>query len=110
MRARLAPICVSISGVTVARVWPSLGSSPRAGSGVAGQRLGVGDEQAALGAIERGGERHLDAELVRAMGLVLADAFDLRRVQGKDLLSALMLTLLAHPAGAHQRAQTLSRS
>ena len=37
--------------------------------GVAGQRLGVGDEQAAPGAIERGGERHLDAELVRAMGL-----------------------------------------
>ena len=49
--------------------------------GVAGQRLGVGDEQAAPGAMERGGERHLDAELVRAMGLAFADAFDLRRVQ-----------------------------
>ena len=36
--------------------------------GVAGLRLGVGDEQAALGAMERGGERHLDAELVGAMG------------------------------------------
>ena len=66
-------------------------------------RLGVGDEQAAPGAIERGGERHLDAELVRAMGLALADAFDLRRVQRIDLLSALMLALLAHPAGEHQR-------
>ena len=31
--------------------------------GVARQRLGVGDELAALGAMERGGERDLDAEL-----------------------------------------------
>ena len=67
--------------------------------GVAGQRLGVGDEQAARGAIERGGERHLDAELVRAMGLAFADAFDLRRVQGIDLRSALAVVLVAHPAG-----------
>ena len=71
--------------------------------GVAGQRLGVGDELAALGAIERGGERDLDAELVRAMGLALADAFDLGRVQRIDLASALMLALLAHPARQHQR-------
>ena len=71
--------------------------------GVAGQRLGVGDELAAPGAIERGGERDLDAELIGPMGLALADALDLGRVQRIDLLSALMLALLAHPAGQHQR-------
>jgi hypothetical protein len=72
MRERLAPVCVSISGITSVAV-----------VGVARQRLGVGDELAAPGAMERGGERHLDAELVRAMGLAFADAFDLQRVQGK---------------------------
>ena len=46
---------------------------------VARQRLGVGDELAAPGAIEGGGERDLDAELIRTMGLALADAFDLGR-------------------------------
>ena len=56
-----------------------------------------------LGAIERGGERDLDAELIRAMGFAFANAFDLGRVQGIDLLSALMLTLRAHPAGEDQR-------
>ena len=71
--------------------------------GVAGQRLGVGDELAALGAMERGGERDLDAKLVGTMGLALADAFDLGRVQRIDLPSALMLALLAHPAGEHDR-------
>ena len=35
--------------------------------GVAGQRLGVGDELAALGAMERCGERDLDAELTWAL-------------------------------------------
>src|SRR6202167_3180946 len=44
-----------------------------------------------------------DAELVGAMGLALADAFDLGRVQRIDLFSALMLALLAHPAGEHER-------
>jgi hypothetical protein len=43
--------------------------------GVAGQRLHMGDELAALRAMQRGGERNLDAELVRAMGLALADAY-----------------------------------
>ena len=37
------------------------------------------------------------------MGLALADALDLGRVQRIDLLSALMLKLLAHAAGEHQR-------
>src|ERR1700722_2451355 len=71
--------------------------------GVARQRLGVGDELAALVAIERGGERDFDAKLVKAMRLALADAFDLGRVQRVDLLSTLMLALLAHPAGEHER-------
>jgi hypothetical protein len=52
MRATLAPICVSISGMTASSVWPFLGSSPRAGYRVARQRLDVGDELAALRAGE----------------------------------------------------------
>jgi hypothetical protein len=51
---------------------------------IARQRLGVGDELAALGAIERGRDRDLDAELIRAVRLAFADAFDLGRVQGID--------------------------
>jgi hypothetical protein len=43
---------------------------------VARQRLGVAMKLAAPGAIERCGERDLDAELIRTMGLALADAFD----------------------------------
>ena len=49
--------------------------------GVAGQRLHVGDELAALGTMKRGGERDLDAELVRPMRLALADTFDLGGVR-----------------------------
>ena len=45
------------------------GSERVAVVGIAGQRLGVGDELTALGAIERGGERDFDAKLIRAMGL-----------------------------------------
>ncbi len=67
--------------------------------GVAGQRLGMGDELTTLGAIERGGERHLDPELVGAMGFSLANAFDLGRVQGIDLPSALMLGAARAPDG-----------
>jgi hypothetical protein len=37
----------------------------------------MGDELSALGAVQRGGDRHLDAELVGPMRLALADAFDL---------------------------------
>ena len=67
--------------------------------GVAGQRLGMGDELTTLGAIERGGERHLDPELVGVMGFSLANAFDLGRVQGIDLPSALMLGAARAPDG-----------
>jgi hypothetical protein len=50
-------------------------------------------------------ERHLDAELLRAMGFSLADAFDLGRVQGIDFWPSLMLALLTHAAGEHERHQ-----
>ena len=71
--------------------------------GVARQRLDVGDKLAALRPVQRGRDRHLDAELVGAMGLALADAFDLGRVQRIDLRSALVLALMAHAEGEPQR-------
>ena len=37
------------------------------------------------------------------MRLAFADAFDLGRVQRIDLAPSLMLALLAHPAGEHER-------
>jgi hypothetical protein len=51
--------------------------------GISGQRRDVGDELPALRAGEGGGDRHLDAELIGAMGPPIADAFDLRGVQRK---------------------------
>ena len=75
--------------------------------GIAGQRLHMGDELAALGAADRGGDRDLDAELVRPMGFAFADALDLRRVQGIDLRPALMLLLFAH--APRQRQQLCER-
>src|ERR1700689_5718704 len=66
------------------------------------QGLGMGDELAALGMMERRGDGNLDAELVRAMRLALADAFDLGGVQRIDLRSPLVLALLAPPARQHQ--------
>jgi hypothetical protein len=62
----------------------------------------MGDELTAQ-AMQRRGEGHLDAELIRAMGFSLADAFDLGRLQGIDLWPSLMLALLAHAAGEHER-------
>src|SRR5271156_1455242 len=103
MRASFAPVWASISGMTFARVWPSPGSSPRAGSRVAWQRLDVSDELVALRAMERGGDRDFHAELVGSMRLALADAFDLGRMQRIDLPPAPMLALLAHPARQHER-------
>jgi len=52
--------------------------------------------------MERRGDGNLDAELVRAMRLALADAFDLGGVQRIDLRPPLVLALLAHPARQHQ--------
>jgi hypothetical protein len=56
--------------------------------GVAGQRLHVGDELAALATLQGGGDAHLEAELVGLVRLALADALDLRRVQARDLDAA----------------------
>jgi phosphatidylserine/phosphatidylglycerophosphate/cardiolipin synthase-like enzyme len=53
--------------------------------------------------IERGGDRHLDAELVRPVRFALADAFDFGGVQRIDFSSALVLALMAHPEGERQR-------
>jgi hypothetical protein len=63
----------------------------------------MGDELAAPGMMERRGDADLDAELIRAMRLALADAFDLGRVQRIDLRPPLVLALLAHPTRQHQR-------
>jgi hypothetical protein len=53
--------------------------------GIAGQCCGMGDELPAGEMFHRGGDAHLDPELVRPMCFALADALDLSRVQGIDL-------------------------
>lgn len=69
--------------------------------GIAGQRLDVGDELAAVAALERRGNRDLDAELIGLVGLALADALHLRSVQGVDLPAP--LALVPDAAGKRQR-------
>jgi len=71
--------------------------------GVAGQCLGMQGELAALGAMQRGGNRYFDAKLVRRVRLALADAFDLRSMQAIDLAAALITVLLEHLGGQVQR-------
>jgi hypothetical protein len=66
------PTSASICGITVAG-----GGRHR----IARHRLDMGDELAALGVANGGGEGDLDAEFVRPLGLALADAFDFRRLQ-----------------------------
>ncbi len=63
--------------------------------GIAVQRLGVKHELAALWHRHRCCDRHLAAKLVGGSRLALADAFDLRRVQGIDLLAAPAMVLVA---------------
>ena len=48
--------------------------------GIAGQCCGMGDKLPASGMLDRGGDAHLDAELVGPVRLALADALDLWRV------------------------------
>src|SRR5262249_59336324 len=67
--------------------------------GIAGQRLSMDRELAALAALERGGDAHLDAELIGLVRLALADAFDLGCMQAVNLGAALPAFLVAHPAG-----------
>ena len=64
--------------------------------GIAGQCCGMGDKLPAGGMLDRGGDADLDAELVGPVRLALADALDLRRVQGIDLATALAALLLQH--------------
>ena len=52
--------------------------------GIAGKRLHVGDELAALRAVQRRGDGDLDPKLIGPVRLALADAFDLGRVQRID--------------------------
>ncbi len=66
--------------------------------GIAGQRLRVGNELAAPGVRQDGGDRDFDAELIRSVRLALADALHLRPVQRIDLRSTLALGLIAHPS------------
>src|SRR3954451_14273930 len=70
---------------------------------IAGQRLHMGDELAALAVLEGGGNADLDAEFVRQMGLAFADAFDFRRMQVIALGSTLTLLLLAYAASQQQQ-------
>jgi hypothetical protein len=51
----------------------------------------------------RGGDAHLDPELVRPVRFALADALDLWRVQGIDLAAALAALLFQHAPGQEQR-------
>src|SRR6516162_8585178 len=52
---------------------------------------------------DRGGDAHLDPELVRPVRFALADALDLWRVQGIDLATALAALLFQHAPGQEQR-------
>src|SRR5664279_1847010 len=71
--------------------------------GIARQRFGVQHELAALTAVDRRRDAHLDPELVGLVGFSLADAFDLWRMQRVDLLATLPLTLVANLMGQRQR-------
>src|ERR1019366_4893736 len=73
--------------------------------GIAGQRLCVDDELAALAVLEGGGHADLDAELVRLVRLALADALHFGRMQAVDLGPALSALL---GADAPRQAQQVS--
>lgn len=62
--------------------------------GITGQCFCMQGELATLGALQRGGHRHLHPELVGHMRLALADAFYLVCMQAVDLAAALALALL----------------
>lgn len=66
---------------------------------IAGQRLDMGDELAAAAALQRGGDGDLDAELVGLVGFALANALDLRSVQGIHLLAPLAQALIPDVPG-----------
>src|ERR1035438_10080398 len=72
--------------------------------GIAWQCLRVDDELAALAVLEGGGNADLDAELVGLVGLALADALHLRRMQAVDLGPALSALLGAYAPRQAQQA------
>src|SRR3984893_7708268 len=94
-RSSTVPMSASICGMTVPSVCPSYG--------LPGNAAGMCDELAAGGVLHRGGDAHLDAELVGPVCLALADALDLWRVQGIDLATALAALLFQHAPGQEQR-------
>lgn len=67
------------------------------------QGLGMQDELTALAAFVGGGDRDFYAELVRLVGLALADAFDLGRMPGIEFPTTLTLLLLADLRGLDER-------
>src|SRR5215207_8019677 len=70
---------------------------------IAGQRLDVRHELPTPAAVQGGGHTHLDAELKGFVGLALADAFHLGRVQRIDLLAPFALALVLDGPGQCQR-------
>jgi hypothetical protein len=70
---------------------------------VARQRPGVQHELAARCAGVGGDDWGFNAELIRGRGLALADSFDLGRIEGTELPSALALFLGADLRGAWKR-------
>jgi hypothetical protein len=58
----------------------------------------MGNELAALAVLEGGGNTDLDAELVRLVGLALADAFHFGGMQAVDLGTALPALLRSYPS------------
>lgn len=63
----------------------------------------MGNELAALAAVQRGGDADLAAELIGLVGLALTDAFGFRSVQGIDLPAALASILGVDLAGERER-------
>ena len=68
------------------------------------QGLGVDGELPALATVQRCRDGNLDAELIGFVGLALADAFHLGRVQGVNLGQEVALLLRHHPLAQPQRA------
>src|SRR3954462_991424 len=92
-----------MSGITLSSVCPSLGSSPRAGSRVARQRLHVRHELPALAVPQRRGDTYLDPELVALVRLAFADALHLGSMQRVDLPAPLAPALVLDAPGQRQR-------
>src|SRR5271166_3952012 len=101
MRARLAPIWVSISGILVSSVWPSYGLP---GSVLTWAMNWSPFERASVVATDTLTPNSWGrCALPSALGLDLSVHFDLGRVQRIDLPAAFILALVARPDGQRQR-------